>query len=56
MVVCMKCRICGQPINNSFQLVCDSCIRREEEVERQEEEDFYRELEESEKELECEKE
>lgn len=37
----MKCRVCSQMIPNDFQLVCDSCTRREEELERQEEEEHY---------------
>lgn len=41
----MKCRICNQEIGNSFQLVCDSCTRREEEAEKQEE--HYMDLEEA---------
>ena len=44
----MRCRVCNQMIPNGFQLVCDSCTRREEELERQEEENHYAELEESE--------
>lgn len=37
----MKCRVCNFEVGNSFQLVCDSCTRREEELERQEEEYHY---------------
>lgn len=41
----MKCVVCNQMISNSFQLVCDSCIKAEEDYELKLEREQYEEIE-----------
>jgi len=40
-VLVVKCRVCNFQIPNDFQLVCDMCTKREEELEAKEAEEHY---------------